>query len=395
MVVVLCWFVALPVIMALCIFSAETIFGAVRLRSAKLSGDFPVTTILMPAHNEAEILQDTLERLAPTLTEDVQILVVADNCSDSTAQIVKRSGFAVIERMDPMNKGKGYALACGRDHLKSSPPECIIILDADCQIDALSIEALAKTCIARNLPIQAKYILKADHSARPNVQISNFAFWLKNVVRQRGACRLGGPALLTGSGMAFPWTMFEKAPLDTANIVEDLALGIHLSQTGYAPIFLEQATTLSAAAGESATFGQRTRWEHGFLAMAKSHGLSLLGEGIRKRNRKLFQLGLHLLVPPLAFLMLAGVATLILLGLIMAMTGYWLAFAVVALCLIIAVVAVLLNWIIEGRQWLSFAALLRLPLYLAWKLPVYWRLAKGHTAEWNRTERPNDAGHKH
>ncbi len=261
------------------------------------------------------------------------LLVVADNCSDATAQLVRQAGQEVIERTDPARRGKGYALAFGRDHLKLDPPECVIVFDADCQADAQSIAALANVCVAENVVVQARYILEPDLSVSPKVQISNFAFWVKNVVRQRGAHRLGGAAILVGTGMAFPWHIFKSAPLATANIVEDLALGINLTQNGHAPTFLEQATVASVAASEGATLGQRTRWEHGFLAMAKSHGLGAIRDGLRTRNRKLFQLGLHLLVPPVAFLLLFSVAALGILAAVMLATGEWSAFAALALCL--------------------------------------------------------------
>lgn len=392
MLAVLCWLVAVPVILALCIFSAETLWGTLRLETKEFRGPLPTTLILMPAHNEAGIIQETLDTLAPFLSAGVCLLVVADNCTDDTAQLVKRAGFDLIERSDPIKRGKGYALAFGRDHLRLAPPECVIVIDADCQVDALSIEALAKTCVAGNVVVQASYVFKPDRAAAPKVQISNFAFWLKNVVRQRGAHRLGGPAVLTGTGMAIPWKIFESAPLDTANIVEDLALSIYFTQNRHAPIFLEQSTILSAAANETATLGQRTRWEHGFLSMAKSHGLGALWGGVTTHNRKLFQLGLHLMVPPLALLLLSALAILSLLGAVTAGTGYWPVFSTLAICIAVALSSVFLNWLIEGWRWLSFVAMLRLPLYLAWKIPVYLRLAKGDTVEWTRTERPsNDA----
>ena len=124
--------------------------------------------------------------------------------------------------------------------------------------------------------------------------------------------------------------------------------------------------------------------------MAKSHGLGAIRGGLRTGNRKLFQLGLHLLVPPVAFLLLFAFAALGILAAVMLATGQWSAFAALALCLTAALASIFLNWLIEGRQWLSFNAMLRLPLYLLWKLPVYLRFATGQTAGWTRTERPEN-----
>lgn len=392
MIALLCWAIALPPIVALSIFSAEALFGMVRVKSRAFPGPVPSTTILMPAHDEDATIDSTLRRLAPILSDNIRLLVVADNCSDDTAQLVRSAGHEVVERSDPEKIGKGHALAFGRDHLRAAATACVIVFDADCETDARSIEALAKCCVADNAVVQASDVLRPDLLASPKVQISSFAFWIKNVVRQRGAQRLGGGAVLMGTGMAFPWTIFESAPLATSNLVEDLALGIYLTETGRAPVFLEQAMVVSAAATESATLGQRTRWEHGFLATAKSHGLRALRGGIGSGNGKLFRLGLHLLVPPLALLMVAAFAAMALLGVAAFVTEYWSAFWALAMAMAIASIAVLLNWLIGGRKWLGFVALLRLPLYVVWKIPVYLRFVKGRSDTWTRTERPRRGG---
>lgn len=388
------WMLAIPPIFALGIFTVEALLGTTRLKPVAMRGPLPSVCILIPAHNEAAIIAATLERLRPMLLDGIRLLVVADNCSDETAQLVRRAGHAVVERVDPDRRGKGYALAFGRDHLQAAPPDCVIVFDADCETDALSIAMLAQHCVGRQKIVQSRYVLSADRKAPPKIQISNFAFWFKNVVRQRGATRLGGAAVLTGTGMAFPWSKFEHAPLASPNIVEDLALGLYFTQIGEAPIYLEQATVVSAAAGEAATLAQRSRWEHGFLATAKSHGLRAVLDGLTQPNRKLFQLGLHLLVPPLAFLLLASISVLLVLGTIGLLTGYWLAFATLAAVVAAAMSLVFVNWLIEGRTWLSCGSLLRIPLYLVWKVPVYLGFARGHQVGWTRTERVGDGAEK-
>ena len=390
MLVLLCWVIAIPPFVALTVFSLETLLGAMPSKAKSYPGRMPTTRILIPAHNEAGTIEATLDRLASIVSDDVSLLVVADNCSDPTADLVRRAGHEVIERADPNNRGKGFALAFGTDHLRADPPECVIIFDADCETDAASIATLAKACVAENVVVQASYILQPDLAAPPKVQISNFAFWMKNVVRQRGGQRLGAAAVLVGTGMAFPWNIIERAPLATSEIVEDLALGLHLTRSGQPPIYLEQAMVKSAAASEGATLDQRTRWETGFVAIARSFGFRALWEGMRTGNRKLFQLGLHLFVPPLALLLMLSLAVSVVVGLGAWVTGHSEAFVVLAIALAVASMSVLINWIVAGRRWLGLQALLRLPLYLLWKIPIYLRIVKGDEIGWTRTERAQD-----
>ncbi len=49
-----------------------------------------------------------------------------------------------------------------------------------------------------------------------------------------------------------------------------------------------------------------------------------------------------------------------------------------------------LAWAREGRAVVSGGTLLRIPLYLLWKLPVYLKLVRGKQSEWVRTERSGE-----
>jgi len=70
--------------------------------------------IIMPAHNEVEVLGETLDQLLSVLPEGVSVLVVADNCADQTADIARTHAVTVIEREEPSKRGKGHALAFGQ-----------------------------------------------------------------------------------------------------------------------------------------------------------------------------------------------------------------------------------------------------------------------------------------
>lgn len=387
MLLVLNWFPVALAGLPLVVFIVETALGLARSPSHPLSGEMPSTVILIPAHNEAAIISETLQCLSQALPDRASILVIADNCSDDTAATVRELGYSVLERSDLERRGKGYALAYGRDHLSASPPECVIVFDADCRSDKQSLADLARDCRSRMLPVQARYIFEADRAAAPRVQISNFAFWLKNVVRQRGAKRVGGPAILTGTGMAFPWPVFEKLELATGNIVEDLALCVELTRSGPGPVFLEQALVTSEAASEGATLEQRARWEHGYLATAGRHGLPMIWYGLRSMSWQATWLGLHLLVPPLVLLVLLSAICLgLAIGTGIVTSDWWPALCLSGL-LMTAFGLIFANWIIGGRTWLRPRDLFMLPLYLIWKIPLYIRFLAGRRAGWTRTER--------
>lgn len=384
------WILVIPFSIALSVFSIETILGILPRKHLTLRNVRPKTTILMPAHNEALNISTTLKKLLPILTDKIQILVVADNCDDCTAALVKELGIDVIERHAPQHRGKGYALAFGQDHLRINPPDCVIILDADCETDPQSVSDLAALALRTGAPVQAQNLIYSEVLGGPMVQISNFAFWIKNAVRQRGVNRLGGAALLGGTGMAFPWSLFEKLPLATSSIVEDLGLGIYLTKEGHPPVYLDQALVLSKAAGESETVNQRSRWEIGFLSMAREFGLKSLWEGLLRTDRKLFQLGLHLIVPPIALLFSTALLTLAFVTLISISANNAAPSILLSGLLIIAIFCILIAWAVGARHVLSGRTIFRIPLYIMWKIPIYLKVLRREIPEWKRTERKND-----
>src|SRR5512135_2526179 len=167
-------------------------------------GRRPSVAVLMPAHNEALVLEETVRSIIPQLAAGDRLLVVADNCSDDTAKIAAASGVEVIERFDLERRGKGYALDYGMRHLRSSAPEVVIVIDADCKVSKGVIERLARACVGEERPVQGRYLMQAPPEASLRVRMAEFAWLVKNHVRPLGFLRIGLPCQLMGTGMAFP-----------------------------------------------------------------------------------------------------------------------------------------------------------------------------------------------
>lgn len=349
----------------------------------------PIVTVIMPAHNEGARIAPFIEKLLPQLGESDRLLVVADNCSDDTAAVARAAGAEVIERQDPDRRGKGYALAYGRDHLRSNPPECVVVLDADCELEAGALPLVAIMAVKHGGAAQSCYLMRPNFSS-PMVEISNFAFLIKNRVRLRGMTRLGAPSLLVGTGMAFDWRLFVDAPLATGDLVEDLALAIDFVKMGKPPLFVEEAQTWSDHAAAADTLVQRTRWEHGFVTTARRNALPLLLDAVRNMSFGRLWLGLHLLVPPLAFLMAFSFAILAAGAMLTLLGASPLPTVILAGALTITTTLLVLIWAREGRAMLAPATLLRIPIYILWKIPIYLRLIRKPETEWQRTRRQGE-----
>ena len=96
--------------------AAAAYLGAATLLSAKRPAPQPSSTdrrfrFVVPAHNESAGIAETVTSLLRVdyPKEQFDVLVVADNCSDDTAERARASGALVLERHDLEKRGKGYA----------------------------------------------------------------------------------------------------------------------------------------------------------------------------------------------------------------------------------------------------------------------------------------------
>jgi cellulose synthase/poly-beta-1,6-N-acetylglucosamine synthase-like glycosyltransferase len=349
--------------------------------------------VVVPAHDEAAIIQSTLTSLISQLHAGDRLLVVADNCADTTAEIAHKCGAEVIERQDLDHRGKGFALQFAIDHLKKQrPPSIIIFVDADCMLEQSAINLLTSLAYEKKQPVQAQYLLAQTPLASKSQKLSAFAVRLKNDLRLRGDAALGIPSIITGSGITLPWEIASNVKLGTGNIVEDMALGIDLVASGHRPIFLQQASVKSMLPSkQSHQDTQRTRWEHGHLMMIPYAIRCLFPAALRQRSIIPLGYALVLTVPPLSLLvvMMTSILGLAFAWNIFTGNGYLILHISFGLEVILTI-SVLIAWIAGGRDIISFSELANAPVYAIRKLPTYIALFRGKPIQWIRTKRANE-----
>lgn len=358
---------------------------------ALAEGRRPGVAVVVPAHDEAALIGGTLRAITAQLAPGDRLLVVADNCTDDTAAIAAAAGAEVVERHEAARRGKGYALDFALRHLERNPAEVVIIVDADCELGAGAVERLARLCRETSRPVQALYLTRAGDPASVKSRVAELAWLVRNYVRPLGYHRLGLPCQLMGSGMAFPWQALRAARLASGHLVEDLALGIELARAGHAPRFCPEAQVASMfpSSAEGAST-QRTRWEHGHLAILVRAAPRLLAEAIRQRSRDLLALALDLCVPPLALLAMLMLATFAASAVFFAASGRSLPFFLASAALAMLMLAVLAAWARHGRRVIALRGLAYAPVYALAKLPLYVGFLVKRQVDWVRTRRSSE-----
>jgi cellulose synthase/poly-beta-1,6-N-acetylglucosamine synthase-like glycosyltransferase len=366
--------------------------SAALLPEAQQHRDFlrprPNIAVLVPAHNEALGIELTLRNLLDNLRADDKLIVIADNCTDSTAAIAHSLGATVIERYNLTQRGKGYALDYGLKFLADEPPDVVVFVDADCTVSPGAIEQIAQLALAQSRPVQATYLLNRPGRLAPKDAVSILAFTVKNLVRPLGLTRLGLPCLLTGTGMAFPWSMIHTVSLASGNIVEDMQLSLDLAIAGYpATLCAEAKVTGALPQQEQAAKSQRTRWEHGHLQTLLTQVPRLLQAAVRQGRLDLLAIALDLSIPPLSLLVMLWVAALVVCGAFAALGGSFLPVFLLMLGGVLLFVAVFTAWASFSRSELPLTTLLSVPLYILWKIPLYLAFLISPQTKWVRTER--------
>jgi cellulose synthase/poly-beta-1,6-N-acetylglucosamine synthase-like glycosyltransferase len=348
--------------------------------------------VLIPAHNEAAGIKATLRCLQAQLRAGDRVLVVADNCDDDTAAVARNAGAEVIERSDAIHRGKGFALDFGVRHLSAQPPAMVLIVDADCLLDAGALDTLAGLCSSTGRPVQALYEMNAPVDSDLRARVSAFAWRVRNRVRPLGWWVVGAPCQLMGTGMAFPWDLLRDAPLASGHIAEDVQLGADLALSGQPPLFAPQARVTSTfPTTDAAAASQRRRWEHGNLSLMFAHGPRLIAAGLRRADASLVAMAADMMVPPLALLVQLQLG-LALLGVL----AWWLGasalpFVISAGALALLVLSILAAWRLAGRDIIALSELLlTAPAYALRKLPMYAAFLWKRQSTWVRAKREGE-----
>lgn len=346
--------------------------------------------VVIPAHDEASVISETLKHLKPQLNAHTRVLVIADNCGDETAQLALAHGCHVIERANGRLRGKGFALQFACQYLsKNHHPAVVVILDADCHVGPDMISALSSLAVQLNRPVQGLNLSTSPHSNSCLSTLSELGFRFKNLIRPLGLLRLGMPCHLMGTGIAIPWSALANPQTLTNDLAEDMQLGVDLAVAGYPTYFYPEVEISSTLPQNSSGFmSQRTRWEQGHLQTSLKQIPVLVRQSIRQRRLDLVMLALDLTIPPFSLLMVSWACVLpVTLLSWLGGASVWPLFLMVASGGLTAL-TIFFCWLKFCRSRIPFTSLLFLPFYAMRKIPIYLAFLSGRgVRQWVRTER--------
>jgi 1,2-diacylglycerol 3-beta-glucosyltransferase len=345
--------------------------------------------VIVPAHNEEAGIERTVKSLlAIDWPRDLfRVLVVADNCTDRTAEVASLVGAHVLERHDEQLRGKGYALLHAMQFsVADARARAVIVVDADAEVSSNLIEAFAARIELGEHAIQAHYgILNPMASWRTRlITIAKGAF---HIVRSRARERLKLSCGIRGNGWCVTHDLLARHPYRAFSLTEDLEFGIDLGLQGIRVAFAEEANANADMVTDHAIAAkQRSRWEAGRFQMIRTRTWPLFRCAFSRRSAICFDLGMDLVVLPLSYVLF----NVVLLLALAAAGSHWYPSLIVCLwagvgCALALVLHVLRGWQLSGIGWHGVTDLARVPIFVIWKLLLVLRRQKPHG--WTRTER--------
>lgn len=230
---------------------------------------------IIPAHNEEAVVGNLVESLKKQkYPQDLyDIYVIADNCTDKTAEIAKKAGAIVYERFDEKHKTKGFALQwfLKQKIEEDAPYDAFCIFDADNIVDENFLKAMNKKLCQGEDVVQGYRDIKNPSDSWVSAGYAIF-YWTMNRFYHLARYNLGLSPLINGTGFMVKFDVVKPNGWNTKTLTEDIEFSlkriIEGKKLGWATdaiVYDEQPV------GFKQSWSQRTRWTVGHIQCLKEY----------------------------------------------------------------------------------------------------------------------------
>lgn len=353
---------------------------------------FPPITMVIPAHNEADVIE---RKLTNTLEIDYprelfEVLVLDDGSEDGTAEIIEGfvdQGITLLRQIP--RQGKMAAVNRG---VREARGKIIMLSDASPDYVPGAIKSAVRHFADTSVGVVSGQIRIWDSASA--VEKPAGLYWKYQEKIRQWESRSGSTVGVNGNFFMFRKELYRPPPTTTVN--DEFTIAMSIAQQGYRVLYEPEAVTYDdASASMSDEFSRRARINAGrYQALFGTSFLSL-------KNPKLaFRLISHKLSRPLApvFMIVLFIASLIrvilipppnglpTLGDILLISGWaaWVIFWVQQLIYGLA----LLGWLFETQGW-GKVRLFSIPYFfmngnLAALVGLYRYLTGGQAVTWKK-----------
>ena len=273
------------------------------------TGMFAGAILLIAARDEEGTIGETVDSLLPMLDEwaGSQLWIVADHCTDRTAEEAAAAGATVVSRSTGP-QGKGAVIEWWLESHQEIWNDCpaIVILDADSRLAPGSLRRL-KEAMAGGADAAQAFV--APLATTRTGRLAGWSEVLMQQIDDRARLALAWPVPLRGTGMAVRSALLAELAPRLHTQAEDLELDILLAIRDCDVRFVPEAILYDPKPQQSTGASrQRARWLKGQIDVIRDYHRDLVGlfRPGRRRSRRgdLFLLVLLFLRPKILFITL-------------------------------------------------------------------------------------------
>ena len=268
---------------------------------------------IIPAHNEAKVIRNLIDSLQNQNypKELIDIYVIADNCTDNTAEIARDAGAIVYERNDPKKKTKGYAMQwfLNKKIEENADYDAFFVFDADnIVMPDFTVNMNKKLCQGEEI-VQGYRDIKNPSDTWVSAGYALF-YWTMHRFYHLARYNIGLSPLLNGTGFMVKFDVIKETGWNTKTLTEDIefsliniAEGRKLGWATDAIVFDEQPLEFKQS------WTQRERWSVGHIQCFKYYVKDLAQSVITKRKMVnvdglLYLMGMPILIITLLLLVI-------------------------------------------------------------------------------------------
>lgn len=220
--------------------------------------------IALPANNEESVIANLIKSLQMQDYDKslYDIYVIADNCTDGTANVARENGAIVYERFDEDKKTKGYALNWFLDKMKDKKDDydALLVFDADNVVDKNFLNVMNKKLCQGEVLVQGYRDIKNPTDTWVSGGYAIF-YWTMNRLYHLARYNMGLSPLINGTAFMVKWDILIDEGWNTKTLTEDIEFaliniskGVKLGWAKDAIVYDEQPLTFKQS------WKQRERW---------------------------------------------------------------------------------------------------------------------------------------
>ncbi len=187
--------------------------------------------LIVAAHNEKQVIANMVDSLKQLNypKDKYSIFVVADNCTDDTAEIARNAGAEVFERFNDTQKGKGFALEWMFDKIYEMDRkyDSVVIFDADNIVDKDFLYHINEQNNKGYKVVQGYIDSKNPNDSWVSYSYS-VGFWTSNKLFQTSRYNLGLGCQLCGTGFSVEVSVLKELGWGATCLTEDMEFTMKL-----------------------------------------------------------------------------------------------------------------------------------------------------------------------